>query len=393
MKRALAALAACLLALAPVAAQAQSAPVSQIYNWSSTTAGRPIITIPLTPGYQSCTVSVYSVGGGASIAALSSGDGGATTAPATGINSGTITSVGVYTGGVATTGVGQFSLFLTSLTSGTASGAVQCGPQAGATSVAASVTFPYSGTTSSQAATGASFLGAGCIYNSAPPTVTNTQFVPLQCNVNGALNTTASVAFPITGANGTGVAGAAAQGAVAGCNFTTSPASLTSGNVGPVSCTAQGYPIVSINGTPTVTNGAGTATIGGVFGAASTSGTGALQGKQDGLANTVVAVKASAGILFNGYCVNSSTTTGYAVQIFNLATGSVTLGTSSPTDQLWVPPASATAPGMGYISGVPLYGKAYGTAISIAATTALWTGAGGTGAPPANTISCYEGYI
>lgn len=63
--------------------------------------------------------------------------------------------------------------------------------------------YPYSGTSNGQTATTASFLGAGGLYNSAAPTLSNTQFSPLQLDASGNLNVNvkaggSSTTFPYT---------------------------------------------------------------------------------------------------------------------------------------------------------------------------------------------------
>jgi hypothetical protein len=88
---------------------------------------------------------------------------------------------------------------------------------------------------------------------------------------------------------------------------------------------------------------------------------------------TATSVKASAGQVFGWYIYNSNTSVAY-VQFFNLATGSVTLGTTTPFFSLGIPAGS----GANVLFGT---GIAFGTAITIAITT---TRAGSTG--PTNTV-------
>jgi len=88
---------------------------------------------------------------------------------------------------------------------------------------------------------------------------------------------------------------------------------------------------------------------------------------------TKTAIKASGGIVYGWYFYNSNSTVAY-VQFFNLASGSVTLGTTAPTMSLGVPP----------LSGANLLeesGIGFNAAITIAITT---TRAGSTG--PTNTV-------
>lgn len=76
---------------------------------------------------------------------------------------------------------------------------------------------------------------------------------------------------------------------------------------------------------------------------------------------TVVSVKSSAGQLY-GYHIGNSNTTACYLQMFNVASGSVTLGTTTPTRSLFIPASFGAARTLNP-------GAAFGTAISIAATT------------------------
>jgi len=99
------------------------------------------------------------------------------------------------------------------------------------------------------------------------------------------------------------------------------------------------------------------------------------------LTNTAVAVKTTAGILGIAYCYNPNSTVAY-VQVFNVATGSVTVGTTAPTFFFAIPATSIG--GFGFGGGSGLY---FSTAISIAATT---TSTGGSA--PSTALECSEGY-
>jgi len=82
---------------------------------------------------------------------------------------------------------------------------------------------------------------------------------------------------------------------------------------------------------------------------------------QTALTNTAVSVKASAG-QFGGYMFNNPNASITYIQIFNVASGSVTLGTTAPTYVVPIPPnASANVE---FANGI-----AHATAISAAATT------------------------
>lgn len=83
---------------------------------------------------------------------------------------------------------------------------------------------------------------------------------------------------------------------------------------------------------------------------------------QAALTNTAVAVDANPGQLYELYCYNSNAAVGF-VQLFDLATGSVTLGTTTPKLSYGIPATNAS----GFT--VSLVGTQFSTAISAAATT------------------------
>jgi hypothetical protein len=95
------------------------------------------------------------------------------------------------------------------------------------------------------------------------------------------------------------------------------------------------------------------------------------------LDETAVAVKVSAGTLYSIHAINLTAAPLY-LQLFNVAQGSVTVGTTTPTVQ-FVIPANADSDGAGFTLSIP-QGIAFGTAITAAASTAS---EGGTG-PGAN---------
>jgi hypothetical protein len=98
----------------------------------------------------------------------------------------------------------------------------------------------------------------------------------------------------------------------------------------------------------------------GVTPVAGTSG-GWLVSSQTALTNTAVAVKGSAG-QFGGYMIYNPNTSVAHVQVWNVAAGSVTVGTTAPTYVLSIPAASAA--NLELTCGV-----AHSTAIAVAATT------------------------
>jgi len=83
---------------------------------------------------------------------------------------------------------------------------------------------------------------------------------------------------------------------------------------------------------------------------------------QTGLTNTVVSIKASAG-QFGGYMFNNPNAATMYIQIFNVASGSVTLGTTVPTYVIPIPAAASA--NVEFANGI-----AHSTAISAAVTTA-----------------------
>lgn len=79
---------------------------------------------------------------------------------------------------------------------------------------------------------------------------------------------------------------------------------------------------------------------------------------------TATTVKASAGNLWGGSLYNPNATTCF-LQVFNAASGSVTLGTTTPIFSFAVPNGPATS----NLPGLPVAWSNFGTAISVAATT------------------------
>jgi hypothetical protein len=93
-----------------------------------------------------------------------------------------------------------------------------------------------------------------------------------------------------------------------------------------------------------------------------------------------VAVKSSSGQV-GEYIIGNPNSTGEYVQVFNLGTGSVSLGTTMPTASIYVPASTTLV--------VPcLPGQAFSSAISMAATTL----AAGSTAPSTNlsVVALYD---
>lgn len=95
------------------------------------------------------------------------------------------------------------------------------------------------------------------------------------------------------------------------------------------------------------------------------------------LDETAVAVKASAGTLYSLHVINTTADPLY-LQFFNVAQGSVTVGTTTPTMQ-FVVPGNADSDGAGFTLSVP-----QGIAFSTAITAACSTNSEGNTAPGAN---------
>lgn len=115
---------ACVAALAPLAASAQSNPVIGPVPFSVTVNGNAA-TVPLS-GQGQCAVTVNAIGSATITAAVSSDN--VTYGATTSFNSGApITAIGQYGGAVGPTGLTAFRLIVSGLTAGqTASGSVTC---------------------------------------------------------------------------------------------------------------------------------------------------------------------------------------------------------------------------------------------------------------------------
>lgn len=124
---------------------------------------------------------------------------------------------------------------------------------------------------------------------------------------------------------------------------------------------------------------AGINTIGAVTGALATTG-GWTPKLLNALTNTAVAVKTGAAQVGGLQCYNPNSAQVY-VQVYNIASGSVTVGTSTPTLSI---PIGPTATGGLTLSVV---GFQFSTAVAVAATT---TATGGTA--PSTAIDCNMAY-
>jgi hypothetical protein len=100
------------------------------------------------------------------------------------------------------------------------------------------------------------------------------------------------------------------------------------------------------------------------------------------LDETAVVVKAAAGQIYSIHAVNLDATPIY-LQLWNIAQGSVTVGTTAPTME-FVIPSQGDANGAGFTISWP-HGIAFDTAITAAATTTT-EGAGGPGANEVHVV-------
>ena len=103
--------------------------------------------------------------------------------------------------------------------------------------------------------------------------------------------------------------------------------------------------------------------------------------KDTAMGATADGVKASAATLFQ-IIIDNSANAGSAsyVKLWNLASGSVTVGTTAPDECIYVPPAALIT--MPYYTGA-VQGKSFGTALTAACVTTAGT-AGNT--PPSGSV-------
>lgn len=198
-----------------------------------------------------------------------------------------------------------------------------------------------------------------------PPIGAGTEAAALRVTV--ATNSTGVLSVDDNGASLTvdGTVAATQSG-----TWTVQPGNTANTTAWKVDASSVAVPVTDNSGSLTVDN-AGTfavqvtpATSGGlsVFNGTSSDGGTALT-------STAQAVKASAGQLFGWYIYNPNASAQY-VNIYNTASGSVTVGTTNPLFQLVIPATSAA-------NVLGETGIAFGTAISASATAT----AGGSGAP------------
>jgi hypothetical protein len=97
------------------------------------------------------------------------------------------------------------------------------------------------------------------------------------------------------------------------------------------------------------------------------------------LGTTIDAVKASSATLYNILIDNTLNTNPSYVKLFNLASGSVTLGTTAPDEVIYIP-ASTKITQVYFSAATP--GKIFATALSMACVTT--GGTAGVTAPSSN---------
>lgn len=100
-----------------------------------------------------------------------------------------------------------------------------------------------------------------------------------------------------------------------------------------------------------------------VTGSASSSVGGLTQHKTDALVATATSVKASAGQVYGYHISNQSSADAY-LHFYNIASGSVTVGSSTRTRTIFIPQG-------GVIDSAFAFGLTFSTAITIAATTTI----------------------
>ena len=103
------------------------------------------------------------------------------------------------------------------------------------------------------------------------------------------------------------------------------------------------------------------------------------------LDETAISVKSSAGQIFWFNVINLASSVRY-FQIFNVAVGSVTVGTTTPTMQFPIP-TQGDSNGAGFTLSIPA-GIEFNTEITVAATT----NSEGNGAPSANDVHVNMGF-
>lgn len=201
------------------------------------------------------------------------------------------------------------------------------------------------------------------------PSYTTAQTSPLSLDTSGLLRASLKDTPSNTNNLNVNLAASAATVTVSGTVTTTPPANASTnvaqfgGNavVTGTGAGGNGIPRVTVSNDSTIGLVAGTAVIGHVI-LDPTSASGGLSTYfNNALSTTVSAVKALAGRLYNLQVQNPNSSDAW-VQVFDLATGSVTLGTTTPKKALFIPALGESV--FDWDNGV-----GFATAISVAATT------------------------
>jgi hypothetical protein len=275
-----------------------------------------------------------------------------------------------------------------------------------------SSSYPYQ-MTSGQAATSASAVGIAGIFNTTPPTLTNTQVGALQLDNLGNLKVNVVVggssSYPYS-MSGSGVTATAASGAGQLCTYNSSPITTTNGYAAPCQADVNGYQKVDV-ATGSITTSYPYSMVGGGVTATTASGAGILctynasgvtptsgyavpcQVNGAGsinvnvtnpvlttthyyyanLAATGQLIKSSGGSLY-GFGVDNNSGAVAWVQLFDVAScSSVTLGTTTPSSVQYI-----ATPGSNFLDELsPTNGWTFTNGMCIFATT---TPTGSTGA-------------
>lgn len=229
----------------PIAAQ--QAPISQAF--SLTAAGQFSAVIKFSAPVSSCGV-VVATGGTFTLVPQSSND-GSTWVTATGINSGSITAVGSYTGGIANTGLLDFRVLLTAVSGGAVTGTVICSNSlaragGGATMppLPLSVANGGTGTSSPNPTVTATACAASPSYSGSFPS--QTLSVPAGCSAGGSTVTLLPSPGPTSTPYLTQNGYLATQGALFDCNgslphFLACPQAIVVGNGAGFAGVCSGY--------------------------------------------------------------------------------------------------------------------------------------------------------
>ena len=200
--------------------------------------------------------------------------------------------------------------------------------------------------------TGTGIAAAGMVAqldDTSPGTVTENQFSTLRMSARRILYVEGHVANDAADAGNPIKVGGIARAP------DTLPADVTAADRVDMLCDLKGRPIVYVATKLDSTNDR--------VGVEATTTGGATLYKTRNLAATVQAVNASAGALYGITILNDQAALACYVQLFNVASGSVTLGTTTPDLEYRVPAStSLTIP-------IPSPGIAFGTALSVASTT------------------------